>query len=270
MLWRKEERRRRRMPLGMCQRGSLAVEAVFILPFFFLTCMALFCFSGVYAAQTETTVRLEAEAEKAAIYSSGYGGLPGDDTRRELAYTAIGSSAVSWAVSTLRDISWIEGLGITGSVVDKENVSLVVSYGFSPWIAFPGLGKWTLQAAAEVYPWIGDSGEWGSGAGGEMVYVSDNREAYHTHVDCSYLDIHMRKIGREQAGFTRNESGSRYRPCDKCCRGAGNTGSVYVTGRGTHYHSTLSCSGLSRSIRLIPRSDASGLPLCSRCAKRGG
>ncbi len=271
VLWRKygEKSGRRRISPDRIRKGSLSVEAVFILPFFFLICMALFCFSGVYAAQTEMTVRLEAEAEKAAVYSYGYGALPGDDTWRKLADAAVRKGTVSWAASQVKDNPWTDGLSLSRSVINEETISLAASYGFSPWVSFPGLEKWTLPAAAEVYPWIGDSGEWEAEDGGEMVFVSDNREAYHTHGDCSYLDIHIREIRSGQAGSVRNASGKRYRPCDKCCKGAGVTDSVYVTGRGTHYHSTLSCSGLSRSVRLILRSEASGLPLCSRCAKRG-
>ncbi|HCT92008.1 MAG TPA: hypothetical protein DF613_11620 [Lachnospiraceae bacterium] len=269
VLWRKSDRRRRRRArLRTSGKGSLTVEAVFILPFFFLICMALFCFSGVYAAQTEMTVRLEAEAEKAAMYSCGYGALPGEDAWREPALAAIRSGTVGWTASQLKDNPWADSLGLSGSVVDDEKISLVASYGFSPWVSFPGLGKWMMRAAAEVYPWTGDTGVWESGDSEELVYVSNNREAYHTHGDCSYLDIHIQEISRVGADSARNIAGDRYSPCDKCCRGAGTTDSVYVTGRGRHYHSTLSCSGLSRSVRLVPRSEVPDLPLCSRCSRR--
>lgn len=268
VLWQKGAGHRRRPP-GTSRKGSLTVEAVLILPFFFLVCMALFCFSGVYAAQTEITVRLEAEAERAAVYSCGYGALRDGGAWQETAYAAVQNSTVGWAALQMKDNPWAAGVNLSGSVMDEECISFAASYRFSPWVSFPGLGNWMMLAAAEVYPWVGDSGEWGAGGSEEMVYVSNNREAYHTHGDCSYLDIHVREVSRGQAGTVRNDSGSRYRPCDKCCKGAGATESVYVTGRGTHYHSTLSCSGLARSVRLVPRSEVAGLPLCSRCAKRG-
>lgn len=273
VLWRKKRKAGeypcRQVRQGPFRKGSLTVEAVFILPFFFLICMALFCFSGVYAAQTELTVRLGAEAERTAMYSSGYGAIiPEADARQKLVRGAVRSSMVSWTAGQVKDNLWIDRLKLSGSVIDQEVISFAASYEFTPWVSFPGLGRWTLQAAAEVYPWVGDSGEWKDDDSGEMVYVSNNREVYHTHGDCSYLDIHMRELPRRKAGFVRNASGNRYRPCEKCCKGAGTTDSVYVTGRGTHYHSTLSCSGLSRSVRLVPRAEVSGIPLCSRCAKR--
>ncbi len=268
--WEKERHHHSCPPSGGHRKGSLTVEAVFILPFFFLICMALFCYSGIYAAQTDMTVRLEAEAEKAAMYSSGYGALPEEGARRNLAYAAIRNGTVSWLTSQLKDNPRVDSLKLSGSVMDEKRISLVASYKFSPLVSFPGMGRWTLLAAAEVYPWVGDSGEWECNDKEDVVYVSDNRAVYHTHGDCSYLDIHIQEINRGQIGSVRNSSGNRYSSCEKCCKGAGKTDSIYVTERGTHYHSTLSCSGLARSVRLVPRSEVAGLPMCSRCAKRGG
>ena len=115
-------RRRRQAWFGRNQRGSLTVEAGLVLPFFFLVCMALFCFSGIYGAQTEMAVRLGEEAKRAAMYSSGYGALPGDERQQEQAFSVVGKGMTAWAASRLKDNPWTDNLRFTGSVVDKDKI----------------------------------------------------------------------------------------------------------------------------------------------------
>ncbi|MCQ2507536.1 MAG: pilus assembly protein, partial [Dorea sp.] len=42
---------------------------------------------------------------------------------------------------------------------------------------------------------------------------------------------------------------------------------VYVTDYGDRYHSSLSCSGLKRTVYSVPKSEAIGKGACSKCAK---
>ena len=71
-------------------------------------------------------------------------------------------------------------------------------------------------------------------------------------------------VGKEELTALRNASGGRYSPCEKC--GGDGSGIVYITNEGDRYHNTIECSGLKRSVRCVPLSEAGGRAPCSRCA----
>ena len=213
------------------QKGSLVVEAAMVLPLFLLALLTIAGMLQIYSRQLTMTEKLLETAEKTAVYRAS---------------TASAETA---------------------------DIPLVKSESFIPGVHLFGLGKCRLTAVVRVRAWIGYTGDLGgediSLEDTELVYISDNREAYHTSPECSYLDINLTAMEKKQAAGVRNELGERYTACDKCCRGMG-SGTVYVSGRGSHYHSTVSCSGLSRSPTMVSRKEAGHLPLCTRCRKREG
>ena len=211
------------------QKGSLTVEAAMILPVFLLAMLAVFGYIPVYARQVNITQKLLETAEKAAVYR------------------AVGQADAE-----------------SGSDGNLYRV-----YAYAPKITFPGAGKLWVRAQVQVRPWTGYDGDLGlSGemADSQIVYISDNREVYHTSTDCSYLDIHLTAMSTAKAREAQNRSGEHYTACDKCCRGFSG-GVVYVSENGSHYHSSTNCGGLVRSPEAVLKSSVANLPLCSRCAK---
>lgn len=208
------------------QGGSLTAEAAMVLPLFLLAMLAVFGYIPAYAKQMNTTQKLLETAESAALYR------------------------------TLDEKCGSDG-------------SLRKVYCYSPVMRFPGIGSLWLTAEVKVRPWTGYDGDLGKEGGGvdsRIVYISDNREVYHTSPDCSYLAIRLTSmtIGRAKAAV--NAMGEHYAACDKCCRGF--SGSVvYVSEKGSHYHSSVECSGLSRSPEAVLLSSVENLPLCSRCGR---
>ena len=67
----------------------------------------------------------------------------------------------------------------------------------------------------------------------------------------------------------RNESGGKYHACPHCADIGGHTAVLYITPQGDRYHADPSCSSLKRTGKLVKKSEAEGLSLCSRCAGRG-
>ena len=124
---------------------------------------------------------------------------------------------------------------------------------------------------ARVRVWSGrDSaaGNDGQEETGEYVYVTDYRSVYHTDPGCTHLELTVHAVyGGTVSGLT-NAYGAHYHSCDKCARGGEPSGIVYITEYGDCYHNMESCSGLTRSMYMIPASEAEGLPCCSRCAAR--
>ena len=101
----------------------------------------------------------------------------------------------------------------------------------------------------------------------QYVYVTENGEVYHTFSDCTHIDLSISAAGISAVENLRNENGGRYSACEKCPDENG-TDTVYITQYGDRYHSSLSCSGLKRSVRLVEISKAEGLSECERCASR--
>lgn len=213
------------------QKGSLTAEAAMVLPVFMLAMLAVSGYIPVYARQVETTQKLLEAAEKCAVYRAA---------------------------------------GQAEQMVGSDG-TLCKVYRYAPMVRFPGAGALWLTAQVKVRPWTGYDGDLGaesSGTESQIVYISDNREVYHTSPDCSYLDIHLTSMSTAQAKAARNQERQPYTACERCCRGyAGKV--VYVSENGSHYHSSTACGGLARSPEAILMSSAESLPLCSRCAKEG-
>lgn len=99
----------------------------------------------------------------------------------------------------------------------------------------------------------------------EYVYITETGTVYHRNRECTYLRLSIKETTRDSLKKLRNSSGHKYYPCEKCGKKAGNT--VYITSDGTCYHGSLNCSGLKRTVRCIPLSEAGGRGPCSRCGK---
>ena len=61
---------------------------------------------------------------------------------------------------------------------------------------------------------------------------------------------------------------TKYEPCAKCIKDtAQEVHQLFVAKEGDCYHSSLSCSGLTRLIRKVTIWEVEGMELCSRCEK---
>ena len=88
---------------------------------------------------------------------------------------------------------------------------------------------------------------------------------YHRDYHCTHLELSIHMVLQSEIESLRNEGGGKYHPCQHCIKGAG--GGVYITDTGDRYHSSLSCSGLKRTIYAVPLSEVAGKGACSRCGK---
>ena len=103
-------------------------------------------------------------------------------------------------------------------------------------------------------------------ASGGTFYLSENADVYHTHADCTHLDLTIFRTTLADVGGLRNSKGERYHPC----RGfpAGWTGPVYVSKMGNYYYPSMNYGSLTRHVHTASAEECSGLPLCERCAER--
>ena len=131
-----------------------------------------------------------------------------------------------------------------------------------PILAYPGT---TIVSCCYMRAWTGYDVERNAGGSEseEYVYITETGTVYHRERNCTHLTLSIELAGKDEVEQLRNESGAKYYPCEKC--GGDGSGLVYLTREGNRYHNTIECSGLKRTVRCIPLSEAGGRPPCSRC-----
>ena len=97
-------------------------------------------------------------------------------------------------------------------------------------------------------------------------YLSENADVYHTHADCTHLDLTIYRTTLSEVGGLRNRSGERYKPCSGFPKGW--TGPVYVSAAGTFYYPSTNFGSLTRHVHTASAEECRGLPCCERCAAR--
>ena len=221
----------RRVSLRIARRASLTLEAAFVVPLFFLAMVCMISMMDIYATCAKKTVALQERAETLAMAASAASGA------------------------------------------DLPAIDLPEVWTYHPRFypeALPGI---RLTARGRVRPWTGRNREASSGEDTEteeMVYLSERATVYHTSSSCTHLALAVRSVSGRRAASMRNRSGSRYHACEKCVGSGTANRIVYLTGDGDRFHNSATCSSLTRSVRLVRKSEAEGLHICSRCQEKEG
>lgn len=99
-----------------------------------------------------------------------------------------------------------------------------------------------------------------------VVYITETGKVYHVSLMCPALNLHIKETTPDDVGALRNEGGGKYKPCERCARGA-KPDVLYITTDGDRYHYKLGCSGLKRSIKEVLLEELEGYRACKRCRK---
>ena len=219
-------RRRRRHLLA----GSLTVECAFALPLYLFAVITLAGYMMTIGIQVRENLSLSGKARKIAMYTGGVG----TDTS---------------------DI-WVD---------------LPKTYTFRYPAAVFGPQSTQIALRARVHSWTGYagdddvSGDDGSSSG-KTVYVTENREVYHTHADCTHLDLTVMRTDLSNVKNMRNAYGKRYKKCKGFPEDY--SGPVYLTEKGEYYYPSSDYNSLVRHVSVTDQSECGGLGLCERCAAR--
>ena len=214
--------------LAFVRAASMTVEAAFALPLFFLAVVSLICMMDLYGTYAERVVKLQEQAETAGAWASvgGEHALP---------------------------------------VVDLPN-----GFTYQPQWYPEALPSVRIAVRGRVHTWSGRDPSETDGTAGEseqdeLVYVTEYESVYHTTSECTHLSLSIQAVGGGMVGQLRNQDGKKYHACDKCVGSGSMNGTVYITREGTCYHNDAECSGLTRSVRLVKKSEVEDLRICSRC-----
>lgn len=273
----------------MRRRGSMTVEAAFVVPLSFfavLVFMNLFLF-------LEVQIRVQTEiADMSRELMSVGTVLKGTDDGAEDEGGLINAASI------------LRSLGAEGYLRFRMDEKT----GKAPWLShikkgasgFSFAGSSLYERGSEIririsYSYVFDDGLFGVGAipvtqqvvargfsGVErtrdgdpdddeedeenVVFVAESGTVYHRLPDCTYLKPRIERIGTGEVSGRRNASGAKYYACEVC--GAAAAGeSVYITLHGTRYHTTISCRELLRTFTEMTEEEAiaKGLHACSKC-----
>lgn len=253
-------------------KGSLTVETALVLPLFLFFMITVLQYGRCMETAVQFGNALAETGKNMAVsaYMTRYGGDTG--SAADVVTSALSAAyAKSQVMSRTSDTSCIRNANmlLSSFLEEDEMIRLVLTYQVKTPIGTVKLPWNFFIQSAFVRAWTGR--ETGTGTenseGGEnaddYVYVTITGSVYHEDPDCTHLKLSVREVSAVSVPGLRNNNGAIYHVCEKC----GNFGSstVYITNEGNRYHSSLSCSGLKRTVRKITREEVSQMRCCSKC-----
>lgn len=266
-------------------KASLTLEAAIAFPVFIFAVINLLSILEVLRAYTDIETCLHRIGKEVALYAvaedamGDYVGLAGISADTCATMLADGYSASRMS----EDYSYIYGhskdvvpgditaanFALSKAVVDESIVDISVLYKVEPIYNVFHINGYLLSNRSYLHMWTGYDGKGinGSGSSEQMVFVTENGSVYHLTTGCSYLDLSISGIMATDLSEARNKNGGIYSACSSCHPSAEDTSLLFITDYGDSYHSSLSCSGLKRTINEMPLSEAeaAGLGPCSKC-----
>ena len=257
--------RRNRKRAFLSAPASMTVEAALVLP--------LFLFAGVLLMMPFRILDVERQMQ-AIVMSVG-------EEISQTAYLApeeggwVGSAAAfAYAEGAVRmrsdglPVRWLS-LADSSLLEDGETVDLIVNYQMKLPFSVFGLGNVKRSCRCWLRAWVGIDGvsEMGEGETADedpIVYVGKDSTRYHNSSYCHYLYNRLSAVPAGRIGDYRNESGHRYKACDRC--GGHAAGTVYIMPYGESYHSSRTCSAIVAYVRAVHRSEVEYLGPCSYCS----
>ncbi len=245
-------------------KGSYTIEAAVILPLFITFMM--------FAVYFYRILQVEAGVQQALDFASATVAVTtGDEIEDDAQLAAAIALFEEQLLANNVPVSFISGsqagINLLESSAEGNYIDLKASYTMHFPIGLLSSYNFDINQNAKSRKWVGyDPAE--NSWDGRWVYMTDNGEVYHTHLDCSYLDLSIHSVDKSQVDEERNESGAKYYPCPSC-KAESASGSVYITDYGRQYHSSLTCYKLKRSINKVLLWDVDdAVPECLKCERR--
>lgn len=267
-------------------KGSLTLEAAIVLPIFLSLIISLISVLEMMNLYARVEFALHETAREMALmmYPAAYAKTMGEELfDEEFDWELPDENILNPLLSeTLARALFTENFGyknLNNSLIkngeagifffrsdvvnEKGNIDLIVTYKVEPLFNMFGLGKMTFSNRVKVHSWTGYVRE--EYEEDEYVYITDNASVYHTRRDCTHLCLTINSVRISDLDKCRNKDGKIYKVCKKCGNEDNESGYVYITPYGEVYHTSLSCSGLKRTIYKVTLSEVSGLNECERC-----
>lgn len=236
--------------------GSLTVEAALVLPvFLFAMVMILFLFrimqiqyiveNSLDKAVAEVSL-MDEISEKAA-----------ENMTKAVFYKelAVQNCPVSHIQLGIAGFSWKQ------TRVDKRVIDAQIRYSVPFPLRFFGKKSIELRDSCRMVRWIGNQESNSGNQEQEWVYVTPREQVFHTSRTCTHLKLSVMAVSSDRLNTDWNTCSA----CGHCARGKKPGAVVYVTREGESYHLKVNCSGLKRTVYMIPKEQTGGKRPCTRC-----
>ena len=259
-------------------RGSMTLEAAFVLPFFLFAVLNILYAVNIIGTQSRMNAALHQVGNKMAFSGYAYNATVGGVLPDGLAGVALTEGYARGQVVEYVGSSYLEkscvkggagGISFAGSSVmgAGDIIDLQVSYRIKPFAALMGFDGFLVSQRYYGKAWTGyDASDSVSDLSKDdpMVYITETGTVYHTDRNCTYLNPKVEAVSAEELTGKRNASGAKYTSCGFCGTVIwGNE--VYITNFGNSYHNQINCPGLKRTIYTVPLSEAGARGRCSKC-----
>lgn len=261
-----------------CRKGSMTLEAAFVLPFFLFAVINILFAVNIIGTQSRMNAALHQVGNKMAFAGYAYEHAVGNKLPEQLSGVVLSELYARGQIIKYVGSSYLEqsciadgsgGVSLAGSSVmgDGDIIDLKVSYRVVPFTALMGFDEFSMTQRYYGRAWTGyDVTQYVSDMEKEdpMVYITKTGTVYHINRNCVYLNPSIEALSAAAVESRRNEDGGKYYPCERCGKSA-QGGEVYITSQGSRYHTQLNCSGLKRTIYTVPLSQTGGRGRCSKC-----
>lgn len=259
--------------------GSMTVEAAVILPLFLFLFLSLFSFMEILRIQSNLLISLRETGKEMCVYGYLYDKAGSKETENGI-IPGILFSQLYVKEQVIKDIGMEEldaspivnghqGISfLTSSIMSnkKDLIDLRAVYYVQPDFSLLYTPKYLVCTRFLGRAWTGYDVTANSEKEDSQIYVyiTETGKVYHWSLDCSSLNIKIKQIAFSVIDKARNESGEKYRKCEKCGKGS-TPMSVFITTDGNRYHFEKNCSGLKRTIFTIPITQVGNRTPCKRC-----
>jgi hypothetical protein len=165
---------------------------------------------------------------------------------------------------------------LSGFMEEEDSIDIVLVYKVKLPLLFIKIDSMPMVQRVRLRGWSGTKVALKDETGGDteetaedLVYITEHGKVYHLSKECSHLALSIKEADIADIKNLRNDAGGKYKECEIC--DGYETGlenhKVYITDYGDRYHKSLSCSGLKRTIKVVPKSEVGDRSLCRRCGK---
>ncbi len=253
--------------------ASMTLEAACVLPWFLFAMLAVMQFFKILTVSSAVLAGMQDTAKDMAAYAyiQQLGVTAGDGVAADL---LTGGLSAAYAKSRVESMAGFQGNEGTlhlwrSSFLKNDMIDLAVTYNPSNTYTLLPIPKVKSMLRARVRAWTGRDGNGASDSAEdpgeeqeEMVWVTQTGQVYHKDENCTHIKLSIQRVDRAELDHLRNASGGKYHPCERC---GGGGSSVFITNYGDRYHSSVSCSGLKRTVSSIPASEIGNRRPCSKC-----
>lgn len=235
--------------------GSLTVETALVLPVFLFAMTAVLYLFWMMQIQYITKNSLNKAAAEISLKSQ-----VSAKQAENLAKAAFYRELKAQKCPLSRIELGIAGFSWKNTKVDEEYMDMLVTYRIKFPISFFGLKSMKFSDGCRMHRWTGNHEQEEDRSYQEWVYVTPAGSVYHLSRTCTHLKLSVTSADRERLKTDLK----KYVPCGHCGKKRGGP-VIYVTSEGDCYHVKIDCSGLKRTVYMIPKEQVKGKSACSRC-----